>query len=74
MIEFTELEKNILILICQGYSPETISQRLASISAKGVNRCKQKLLVKTGSKNTVALVIYAIKNKIVDPDDIKLLS
>jgi DNA-binding NarL/FixJ family response regulator len=62
--QFSEREKAVLELICKGYSNEKIGEELF-ISARSVERYKTNLLSKTNTQNTVNLVIYAFKNKIV---------
>ena len=57
----TERETEVLNYICQGFSNNEISEKL-QISKRTVDKHRQNLLDKTKSKNTVALVLYAIKN------------
>jgi len=54
-----------LELICKGYSNAKIGEELF-ISDRTVERHKTNLISKTKSRNTVNLVIYAFKNKLVD--------
>lgn len=61
----SEREKEVLALICKGYSNEKIGNEL-HISGRSVERYKTNLLGKTGAANTVNLVIYAFRNKLVD--------
>lgn len=68
----TERETEILKLICQQYSRKEIGERLF-MSIKTVESHKTNLLLKTGAKNTAGLIIYAIQNKIVHPDELILL-
>ncbi len=63
-IEFSERELEILQLICKGYSNQVIGDKLF-ISKRTVEKHRANLLLKTNSKNTAELVIYAIKNQIV---------
>jgi DNA-binding NarL/FixJ family response regulator len=63
--ELTEREKEVLALICKGYSNDKIGKDLF-ISGRSVERYKTILLDKTKTLNTVNLVIYAFKNKLVD--------
>jgi DNA-binding NarL/FixJ family response regulator len=64
IIELTKREKEVLELICQGYSNQQISNRLF-ISQRTVERHRSSLLFKTDSKNSISLVVYAIKNNLV---------
>lgn len=57
-------ELEVLELICKQHTSEEIAERLF-ISVKTVNGHRINLLEKTGAKNIAGLVIYAIKNNIV---------
>lgn len=63
-IELTKREKEVLELICQGYSNQEISDKLY-ISQRTVERHRSSLLDKTNSKNSISLVIYSIKNNLI---------
>jgi DNA-binding NarL/FixJ family response regulator len=63
-IELTKREKEVLELICQGYSNQQISEELF-ISQRTVERHRSSLLYKTDSKNSISLVVFAIKNNLV---------
>jgi DNA-binding NarL/FixJ family response regulator len=56
----TDREMEILGLICRGHSNIEIAEAL-QISKRTVDKHRQNLLDKTQSRNTVALVLYAIK-------------
>ena len=58
-------EMVILRLICESYTNEKISEKL-NISIDTVKWHRANMLSKTESTNTAGLVIYAIKNKIVE--------
>lgn len=60
----TAREKEVLELICEGLSNQQISDKLF-ISQRTVERHRSSLLLKTDSKNSISLVVYAIKNKLV---------
>lgn len=64
-IKLTKREKEILELICRGLTNEDIAEKLF-ISQRTVIGHKSKLIAKTDCKNTVQLVSYAIKNKLVE--------
>ncbi len=59
--ELTKREIEVLLNICQGYSNQEISQHL-HISKRTVDKHRENILLKTQSKNTAELVVYAIKN------------
>jgi DNA-binding NarL/FixJ family response regulator len=63
-IELTKREKEVLELICQGFSNQEISDKLY-ISQRTVERHRSSLLEKTNSKNSISLVIYSIKNNLI---------
>lgn len=63
--EITKREVEILQLTCQQYTAEEIAEKLF-ISVKTVNGHRNNLLQKTGSRNVTGLVIYAIRNQLVD--------
>lgn len=58
-------EKEILQEICSGLSTTEIAEKL-NISKRTVEGHKANLLSKTASKNSVNLIMYAIKNGLVD--------
>lgn len=61
----THREKEILTLICQQHTAQEIADKLF-ITKRTVEGHKNRLLAKTGVKNTAGLVIYAIQKKLVD--------
>jgi len=63
-IILTRREKEILDLICKGYSNQQISDKLI-ISQRTVERHRANLLTKTDSRNSISLVVYAIKNRLI---------
>lgn len=63
-IILTKREKEVLELICKGYSNQQISDQLF-ISQRTVERHRSNLLLKTNSKNSISLVLYAIRHKLI---------
>lgn len=63
--EFSKRELEVLELICKGYSNVKIGE-LLFISDRTVERHKTNLISKTDTSNTVNLILYAIKNKLVE--------
>jgi DNA-binding NarL/FixJ family response regulator len=58
-------EKEILIKICEGLSNQEIAEALF-ISKRTVDKHRANLLGKTNSKNTASLILFAIKNKLIE--------
>jgi len=65
MIELNSREKEVLKLLCQGFSTQEMADKL-SLSPRTIESYRTNLLDKTNSKNTINLVLFAIKNKIVN--------
>ncbi|MEE4196909.1 MAG: response regulator [Bacteroidales bacterium] len=59
-VEFTKREREILNLICEGFSNTEIGEKL-NISERTVEGHRANLLNKTSCKNSVCLAIYAVK-------------
>lgn len=64
-VQLSKREKEILLLICQGYSNNEIGKKLF-ISPKTVDNHRTRLLHKTSTKNSANLVMFAIKNKLIE--------
>ncbi len=60
----TTREMEVLLLICNEYKTEEISNKL-NISTHTVNTYRKNLLRKINAKNTVGLVKYALANEII---------
>ncbi len=63
-LNLTRREKEILQLLCEGLSNKEIAEALF-ISERTVLGHKTNLLTKTNTKNSLSLMAYAIKNKLV---------
>ena len=61
----TEREIEVLYNICKGLSNQEIADFLY-VSKRTVDKHRENILLKTQSKNTAGLVIYAIKNEIFE--------
>lgn len=61
----SDREVEILVGICQGLSTQEIADRLF-ISKRTVDKHRANILEKSGCKNTASLVVYAIKNGLVE--------
>ena len=58
-------EKEILLKICEGLSNQEIADELF-ISKRTVDKHRANLLGKTNSKNTASLILFAIRNKLIE--------
>lgn len=63
-VNLTGREKEVLLLISKGLSTQEISSIL-NISQRTVERHRTTLLDKTGTRNAVSLVIFALKNNLI---------
>ncbi len=63
--KLSKREKEILLKICEGLSNHEIADALY-ISKRTVDKHRANLLEKTGSKNTASLILYAIRNKLIE--------
>jgi DNA-binding NarL/FixJ family response regulator len=64
-IHITKREKDVLELLCRGLSTAEIADKLY-VSVSTIEKHRAELLSKTGSPNSTALAVYAIKNNIVN--------
>lgn len=60
--DLSDREIEVLFHICKGLSNQEIAEQLF-ISKRTVDKHRENILLKTESKNTAELVVYAIKNK-----------
>ena len=65
IISFSKREIEIIQLICTGISTKEIAEKIF-LSKKTVENYRVKLLQKTKCKNSVSLIVYAIKNGIIE--------
>ena len=61
----SEREIEILVEVCGGLSNQEIADKLF-ISKRTVDKHRANILEKTGCKNTANIVVYAIKNRLVE--------
>ena len=64
-IKLTRRETEILTLICQGLSNTEISDKLC-LSLRTIEGHKSNIFSKTGVKNSVSLVMFALKNHLIE--------
>jgi len=64
----SEREMDVLKLICSRCTAREIGEKLF-ITQRTVEGHKNRILLKTGVKNTAGLVIYSIQNNIINPNE-----
>jgi DNA-binding CsgD family transcriptional regulator len=64
-VELTIREKEVLQLICQELTTQEIGEKLF-ISNRTVEGHRNNMLSKLGCRNTAGLVVYAIRNGLVE--------
>jgi DNA-binding NarL/FixJ family response regulator len=64
-LTLSDREQEVLLLICKGLSNQEIAEQLF-ISKRTVDHHRASLLTKTNTRNGASLVIYAIKNKMIE--------
>lgn len=64
-VMLTNIESNILKMICQGLSTSQISGKL-SMSFRTIENHKADLMNKTGARNVINLAVFAVKNHLVE--------
>jgi DNA-binding NarL/FixJ family response regulator len=64
-ISFSDDEKELLKYICKGLTNKQIADIL-NLSNRTIEAHRARLLEKTNTRNSVALAVYAIANKLVD--------
>jgi DNA-binding NarL/FixJ family response regulator len=62
--EFTQREIEVIACICQQHSNKEIAKKL-NLSSRTIENHRQRIMEKMDVKNTVGLVIYALKNRLV---------
>lgn len=67
VVDLTRREEEVLELICKGYTNKEIADQLF-ISQKTVEGHKSNLLDKTATKNSINLMLFAMKNNLIDFD------
>ena len=76
-IHFTIVDKlssrevDVLRLLCKAKSSQDISEEL-SISKRTVDNHRNKLLQKTGAKNSTGLVLFAIQTNLINTSELKI--
>lgn len=66
-LQLTKREMEVLHLICRAFTSAEIAEELF-ISIRTVENHRKSLLSKTGMRNTAGLIIYAIRDKLIEID------
>jgi len=64
-IVISDREKEVLELICKGFSNSEIADKLG-LSQRTIDGHKARLFEKTGAKNSANLVLFAVKNGLIN--------
>jgi DNA-binding NarL/FixJ family response regulator len=64
-VQLNEKETTILRLMCEEKTTKEIAD-IVELSPRTVEAIRDKLKVKTGARSTAGLIMYAVKNKIID--------
>ena len=67
-ISFTKEEHELLKYLCQGLTNKQIAS-IMHLSSRTIEAHRARLLDKTNTKNSVALAVYAISNKLIDVEN-----
>lgn len=62
-VKFSNREMEVLKLICKEYTSQEIADML-SLSRRTIDTYRENIFEKTGAKNAVGVVYYALKNKL----------
>ena len=68
-VSFNEREIEIIKLICQQNSSKEISDKLY-LSSRTVEGYRTKILEKMNAKNTVGVVVYALKHNLIERSEV----
>lgn len=64
-MEFSEIEKKILLLMADEFNAKAIAGKL-NITIKAVTSHKERMRKRTNTLNSIGLIVWAIKNKIIN--------
>lgn len=67
----SEREEEVLIHICREHTTPEIADKMA-LSPRTIEGYREKLLTKSGARNTAGLVLFAVKNQIISTAILKL--
>ncbi len=64
-VKLTKREMEVLRLICEGYSNKEIAEKI-NISQRTIEGNRSSLLSKTGTRDSLNLALYALRNNLLD--------
>lgn len=64
-LSFSKKEIKVLRLICEEYSAKEIAEKM-HLSKKTIDWYRDRLISKTGSKSTAGLIVFALKNNLLE--------
>ncbi|WP_439185106.1 response regulator transcription factor [Carboxylicivirga taeanensis] len=64
-VELTQSERELLASVCKGYTNKELA-KAHFLSVKAIESQKTKLMRKTNTKNNAGLIVWAIKNQVVE--------
>ena len=62
-VHFTEREKQIMRMICEEKTSEYMA-KVFNVSKRSISRYRENLLVKTGSRNSIGILKYAVEHNL----------
>jgi len=65
VVSFSERELEVLGYVCKGLSTKEIADKMF-ISSRTVEKHRANLMTKTDAKNIIEVIIYAVKNKLIN--------
>jgi DNA-binding NarL/FixJ family response regulator len=68
-VDLNERELAVLIAVCHQFSNEEISQKL-DLSVSSIKKYRISLMEKTQSQNSIGLLAYALKNGLIELNDV----
>lgn len=67
--DFQEVERQILLCMCRGMKTDEIAEEINK-SPRTIENYRRSMISKAGAKNSIGLVLYALKNGIIEMEEI----
>lgn len=68
-LNFTKKELSVIELVCKQHCNKEIASKLG-VTVRSVESAKERIQTKTGARNMVGIVLYAIKNMMISVNDL----